>query len=306
MELPRLLALLAVAASSASRRSRAVSHLAQRDDTSTAQRGEWLAVTCTDATYLRILENWLVGYRRAAGPRWRLAVVADDAEAFAGATRLVAGRDREAVVAANRSAAVGGSHAYGSPAFAALMRRRPLQILDALATSGAGVFFTDADAVWTGDPLAIVDRRGYAACDVVVTDQNNGCAAVSSPTPTHGISRRPARRYNPGVLFARNSGGSRRLLDAWAARFDGDSVNLVKFNQAVQKEPAVKVCGLSASSSVLDGRAFKKGRAPSKSRLDAALVVHVNWTPEGLDQKVATLRRLGLWWLDSSPIEGGS
>ena len=181
MELPRLLALLAVAASSASRRSRAVSHLAQRDDTSTAQRGEWLAVTCTDATYLRILENWLVGYRRAAGPRWRLAVVADDAEAFAGATRLVAGRDREAVVAANRSAALRGSHAYGSPAFAALMRRRPLQILDALATSGAGVFFTDADAVWTGDPLAIVDRRGYAACDVVVTDQNNGCAAVSSP-----------------------------------------------------------------------------------------------------------------------------
>ena len=120
------------------------------------------------------------------------------------------------------------------------------------------------------------------------------------------MSRRPARRYNPGVLFARNSDGSRRLLDAWAARFDGDSVNLVKFNQAVQKEPTVKVCGLSASSSVLDGRAFKKGRAPSKSRLDAALVVHVNWTPEGLDQKVATLRRLGLWWLDSEPIEGGS
>ena len=163
------------------------------------------------------------------------------------------------------------------------MRRRPLQILETLeSTNASGIFFTDADAVWNRDPLTIVDRRQFDACDVVTTEQNNG----------------KARKYNPGVMFARNNKRVHDLMRTWAEKFVADSVNLVKFNQAImiqQAKNAIVVCGIVSKADILDGKNFKKGRTVPEPLLKNAALVHVNWTPKGLDEKVSTLERLGLW-----------
>ena len=158
------------------------------------------------------------------------------------------------------------------------MSRRPVQLLAALEAAGgdaAGVFFTDADAVWRRDPARAVAAARFRRCDAMAAPQATG----------------PSRKFNPGVAFFRRNAAGRALLADWARRFENaTSVNLVKFNAAA-RDAGATVCGLPPAA-FPDGRRFKKGRAAA---LGAAAVVHANWTPEGKAQKVATLARLGLW-----------
>ena len=279
----------------------------------TACNGFVVMVTVSSG-YFDFFTNWLHFVSKHIDPATCLMAVAEDAATVG----LLVGT----LPAANvlHSHLVGGAtanhstaHEYGSAAFGALVRQRPLHIASFLRR-GIGVLYSDLDLVWARNPLpALVKAMGRLQntrmgappqtwpIDVVAMDDDPAHVGhTCSPLP----KRMDDMYLCTCFLFVAPTAAAISLMEEWKARMDRFAwkhVNQFAFNLAVgQPRSPLQV-------RVLDRYSFPSGnvwnakdetvgnadavRAKARAR---HVVVHANYV-KGSSLKRNLLRSVGLW-----------
>ena len=288
----------------------------------------FVVMVTVSSGYFDFFSNWLRFASRHIDPATCLMAVAEDAATISMLARhLPAANVLHSHLTAGATAAVNSSSAfeYGSAAFGALVRQRPLHIASFLRR-GIGVLYSDLDLVWARNPLPALlslaepptpARRLWNAIigasspkwafDIVAMDDDPDHVGRScSPHP----KRIDEMYLCTCFLFVAPSVAAITLMEDWKARMDQFAwkhVNQFAFNLAVgQPRSPLQV-------RVLDRYAFPSGnvwnakdetvRNAQRVRAQAQerhFVVHANYVKGGR-LKRNMLRSAGVWMPAMAP-----
>ena len=256
---------------------------------------DWIVLVTVTAGHSAMFENFLHWFRRLALP-YPLVVVAEDPASY---TRYSVDVPEAEVVrgfgGGNRSVdhthhTAGGAtpRFYGTPAFKALMTRRPAHIAR-LLREGHNVLYTDIDTVWLGDPVP--------HCSGSVAGRGEPEAAIRPPPDLRAGLEKPMHtheQFNAGFICIRATPGGIAFAEAWAEKLRAQpNVNQPTFNALIRRRASAAIAKFRFST--LPRREFPTGdRYFNRNQRDGVVVVHANLMMK-YPRRVQLLKDAGLW-----------